>query len=102
MNMNIVILMERVDKMREFDIEKITSDIDFEGNMLKRYGNLLLQNNEIKVLERYNIDYKNCHNMNELIFSIEEYLNDNYDGLEDLEEVSINISERNYYMNTNK
>lgn len=88
--------------MKEFDIEKITNDIDFEGNMLKRYGNLLLQNNEIKVLDRYNINYKNCHNMSELIYLIEEYLNNSYDDNDDLEEVSISISERNYYINTNK
>lgn len=88
--------------MKEFDIEKITNDIDFEGNMLKRYGNLLLQNNEIKVLERYHINYKNCHNMSELIYLIEEYLNNSYDDNDDLEEVSISISERNYYINTNK
>ena len=41
--------------MEEYNIDKIINDIDFEGNMLKREGNLLLSNNEINVRERYDI-----------------------------------------------
>ena len=89
--------------MEEYNIDKIINDIDFEGNMLKREGNLLLSNNEINVLERYDINYKKCMNMHELIYLIEDYLDNSYDdALEDLEDVSTSIAERNYYMNTNK
>lgn len=89
--------------MEEYNIDKIINDIDFEGNMLKREGNLLLSNNEINVLERYDINYKKCMSMNELIYLIEDYLDNSYDdALEDLEDVSASIAERNYYMNTNK
>ena len=89
--------------MNDNDVNKIIDNIDFEGNMLKKEGNLLLSSNEIKVLERYDINYKTCHNMHELIYLIEEYLdNSDENSLDDLEEISINISERNYYMNTNK
>lgn len=89
--------------MKEYNIDKIINDIDFEGNMLKREGNLLLSNNEINVLERYDIKYKKCMSMHELIYLIEDYLDNSYDdALEDLEDVSASIAERNYYMNTNK
>lgn len=89
--------------MKEYNIDKIINDIDFEGNMLKREGNLLLSNNEINVLERYDIEYKKCMGMHELIYLIEDYLDNSYDDvLEDLEDVSASIAERNYYMNTNK
>ena len=41
--------------------------------------------------------------MHELIYLIEDYLDNSYDdALEDLEDVSTSIAERNYYMNTNK
>lgn len=89
--------------MKEYNIDKIINDIDLEGNMLKREGNLLLSNNEINVLERYDINYKKCMSMHELIYLIEDYLDNSYDdAFEDLEDVSTSIAERNYYMNTNK
>jgi hypothetical protein len=42
--------------------------------------------------------------MNELIYRIEDILNYEFDNpdYEDLEIVSENLSERNYYINTNK
>ena len=70
-----------------------------EGLKLNRINdNLYLTNKEIEVLERYDIDYHTS--IEELMFNLEEILNEN--DYEDLEEVSNSISEFNYYHNTNK
>ena len=61
-----------------YDIENILNDIDFE----------------------YNIEYEKCINLKELIFYIEDILQE--EDLSDLEEIEKSISERDYYENTNK
>lgn len=82
------------------NIDEIVKEIDFEGNMHKKINNLLLTQNQINVLERYNIDYQKCVSMNELLYYIDEYLSEDED--EELEKISLEIAETNYYMNTNK
>jgi DNA-binding LacI/PurR family transcriptional regulator len=52
--------------------------------------------------DKYSIDVNNYSNISELIYDIEECLNDSYEELDDLEWVSQTISEYNYYNNTNK
>ena len=65
-----------------------------------RENGLLLTDKQVNVLEKYEINYKNIRNMNELIYEIEDILNQDY--YEDLDLVSKEISEYNYYNNTNK
>jgi len=72
-------------------INKIVND-----NSLNYIGNLILNNHEIQVLEQYNIDYKNCKDMKELLFILEEYED------EEIDEIIMSISERDYYRNSNK
>ena len=64
--------------------------------------NIVPVNKEIEVLERYNIPYKNCHNLKDIIFEIENLINDLDIVDEELEDISASISERDYYQNTNK
>lgn len=87
----------------EYDFDKILSDIDFNKNKFNDFGNgILLTNGEIAVLDKYKINYKNCISLKELLYKIEDYLeNEDYD-LEDLDNISLSISERDYYQNTNK
>ena len=67
-------------------------------------SNLLITEKEAFILSKYNLNYGTCSNLESLLFMIEGYLNtyelsDNeYD---ELDMVSKNISERNYYY-TNK
>lgn len=63
--------------------------------------NLYLSKKQINILERYNINYLN-KSINELIFTIEDILNDSYEELIDLEDLSRDLSEFNYYYNTKK
>ena len=76
-------------------------DFNYEENMHKvRENGLLLTDKQVNVLEKYEINYKNIRNMNELIYEIEDILNQDY--YEDLDLVSKELAEYNYYNNTNK
>ncbi|MBR6690944.1 MAG: hypothetical protein IKL65_06385 [Bacilli bacterium] len=69
---------------------------------LKKYNNIYISEEQIQILKKYDIDINKYVNLNELIYDIEECLNDSYDVLDDLEWVSQSLSEYNYYNNTNK
>lgn len=88
--------------MMDYDIDKLVGEMDFSANHLNNVGKVLLTNKEIEVLDRYNIEYKKCGSLKEIIFEIEEILNDDSFDCDDLELVSESISERDYYQNTNK
>ena len=60
-----------------------------------------LSDGDIKILKKYDIDYNNYFNMKELMFDIEEMIN-NIDVESDLEELLIKLSDYNYYFYTNK
>ena len=74
---------------------------DILKNMLVDVGKIMLTSKEIEVLNNYNIDYKNVLSLKELVLKIEKILIEE-DYPEDLEEISANIQERDYYQNTNK
>ncbi len=70
--------------------------------MLKRRENgLLLTDEDIEILKKYNFDYTKYSDLNSLIYDIEYYLNAN-PGSSDLDYLSSVLSEMNYYQNTNK
>jgi hypothetical protein len=72
-------------------------------NFLHDIGHgIMLSTEEENILKKYDIDYINCTSTKELLFKIEDYLNDSYQELDDLEQLSIRISEHNYYYETNK
>ncbi|MBR5662257.1 MAG: hypothetical protein IKX00_01235 [Bacilli bacterium] len=79
------------------DIVKETHD---SLNLNKINDKLYLTNKEIEVLEKYDIDYHTS--IEELLFTLDEILNDSNGEYTDLEEVSNSISEFNYYHNVNK
>ena len=83
--------------------KKIIEDIenDLIKNMLVDVGKIMLTNKEIEVLNRYDINYNNVISLKELLLKIEKILIEE-DYPEDLEEISANIQERDYYQNTNK
>ena len=82
-------------------MENSFDEIDFEKKFLKpRKNGLLLSDEHVEILERYNINYASCLSNTELLYRIDEVLNevDDYD----LECVAQDLAERNYYANTNK
>jgi hypothetical protein len=89
--------------MEEYDIDSLLGEMDFNSGKLQDIGNgLFLTNREVQVLDQYKINYHNCHSLKEVLFEIEEVLNDMDIVDEELDMVSSSISERDYYQNTNK
>ena len=88
----------------EIDLEKLVSEMDFDsGKFVTCKNGLMLTNLEIDVLKRYGVQYENCSTLKEIIYLVEDILNeDDSSDLEELEYVSSTISERDYYQNTNK
>ncbi len=82
-------------------IKEVSDNLDLSDKYVS-INNFLLKKNEMEVLDRYNIDYKNCSSLKEVIYLIDEVFQDSYDDMVDLEEVSISISDRDYYVNSNK
>ena len=87
--------------INEFNLD-IDEVVGKESNFIKKHNNIYISDEQINILKNYNIDIDKYHNLNELIYDIEECLNDSYEELEDLEWVSQTLSEYNYYNNTNK
>jgi len=90
--------------MTNDEIEELVGLKDTDKNMLKaRKNGLLLTDNQVSTLGRYNIDVANCKSMEELLYKINDvsrgYDDDDYDELEYLAE---QLQERNYYENTHK
>lgn len=62
---------------------------------------IYLSEYQIEVLNRYGINPMECSSINEIIFLIDDILEDDPDA-EELDNISREISEFNYYANTNK
>jgi len=82
------------------DIDKIVSETHKNMSMNKINDRLYLSNNQIDILKRYDIEYKN-KTIEELMFELDEILNDTPD-YDDLEKLSLELAEFNYYYNTKK
>ena len=74
-------------------------NLEFDEYDLKieRKNKMFLSNNEVKTLEKYNVNYNNYDSLSSLIFDLNEI-----DGDDDLEQLAIELSEFNYYNNQNK
>lgn len=63
---------------------------------------LLLNRSDLEVISSYGFDVDRYSNMNELIFDIDNYINNTFEDLDDLEEVLVRLSDFNYYVNVKK
>ncbi len=85
--------------MEEYDIESLVNDIDFERNSINYInGEIILTNREVDLLKDLEIDYKAYTSMSSLINAIEEVAEDD----PEIEDMLKDMSDRNYYLNTNK
>lgn len=82
------------------NIDDIVKETHKNMSMNKINDKLYLSNNQIEILDRYNIEYK-TKSIEELLFELDEILNDTPD-YDDLEKLSLELSEFNYYYNTKK
>ena len=87
--------------MKDYNLNELLNNIDFESNKLVKINNkLYLTNYQIEILNKYNIDYENLGSLSSIIYVAEEILEE--DDYEDLDEIIRELAERNYYENTNK
>ncbi len=89
--------------INKLEIEEYVDTI-INDNKLRKVNNIYLSKRQIDILDKYKIEYKNITNIKELIFNVENYINENfqYEELSDLESLSQELSEFNYYYNTRK
>lgn len=66
----------------------------------KLKNGIFLSDNQITILNMFNIKPETCNSINDLLFLIEDELENEYD--EDLDIIGKEIAEFNYYTNTNK
>ena len=86
--------------MDNIDYDSLIPDIE-KTKLNKIKNDIYLSDAWIEILERYDIDYRKYNSISALIFDIEEILNSVVEANE-LEELSRDIQEFNYYNNTNK
>ncbi len=71
--------------------------------LLKKSGKLLLSDYQIEILKKYNIDFQSCKNLREVIMLIDLFINNNLDleneEIEELDQLAMDLNERNYYLN---
>lgn len=89
------------DNFENINIDEIIN-LNLDKDLLKKRKNgLILRDSWIEILKKYNINYEEHTSLSSLIFEIEEILNYETD-LEDLEKLSEELQEINYYNYTNK
>ena len=82
------------------DIEKNIQETINQNKLIQVNEKIYLSYNQIEVLKKYKIPFKNCTSINEIIFYIEELLEEN--EYEDLENISQSLAEFDYYKNYKK
>lgn len=94
---------------KQNDIDTLLNDLginlNIESTQLKtRKNGLLLSDEQINILNNHNINYEQYTTLESLIFAIEDYINDvqGYMDITDIDELSKQLAEQNYYNNTNK
>ena len=81
------------------DIDRIVQEV-FEQNQLEKVNDkLYLTKHQIDILDRNDIEYKH-KSIDELIFELEDILV--YEDNDELDKLSMDLAEFNYYHNTNK
>lgn len=83
------------------DIEEIANSVDYSKKFLKDYNGLLITEEQVEILNRYDIDVEKCGSLTEILYLIDEVLDTDSDAI-DLEWVADTLQERNYYENINK
>ncbi|MGM9850318.1 MAG: hypothetical protein ACI31V_05435 [Bacilli bacterium] len=99
--------MIKTNKQNDIDtlLDDLGINLNIEHTQLKtRKNGLLLSDEQINILNNHNINYEQYQTLESLIFAIEDYINDvqGYMDITDIDELSKQLAEQNYYNNTNK
>jgi hypothetical protein len=90
---------------REYNVDELMKSIDLNAHKFQTFNNIMLTQREIEILDRNFIDYRTATSLKDLMIKIQDILEDedlDGDDADDLEYVLEQISERDYYENTNK
>ena len=84
---------------KDFDIESIDyiNKMGFHHN----YNGIYIMEGEVKILKDYGFDINDFNNIDELIYTLNNYLNES-GANEEIESILTNLEEFNYYNNTRK
>ncbi len=85
---------------KEYDINDLI--MINEDYLKKSKSGIMLNDNEKYILNKYHISYNNYTNLKDLVFEIERVIFDSYGDVDDLEKLSMDLSERSYYNEVNK
>ena len=82
------------------ECKKEISEFEFDPNDLKveRENGMFLSNNQVKLLQKYHVNYNDYNDLSSLIFKLNELTEDD----EELESLAMDIDEFNYYNYQNK
>lgn len=88
---------------KEYDINELTKAEKKNFYRRTRQG-IMLNDEQREVLKRHGIDYNKCLNLQELLFQIEDVLNEENLDCEnmDLEKVSLELADIYYYSQIHK
>ncbi len=76
-------------------IDKIIQETLNKNKLVKVNEKIYLTTYQIEILKKYQIPYESCNTINEIVYYMEELLED--EEYEDLENVSLSLSEMDYY-----
>lgn len=86
---------------KNYNIDDLVEKVNIDKNIpMKRKNGLVLRDSQIEVLKRYHINYEEFNTLTSLINEIEEILIE--DDEEELEMLSMELQEMNYYNYTHK
>ncbi len=82
------------------ECKKEINEIEFDVNDLRveRKNGMFLSNNQVKLLQKYHVNYNDYKDLSSLIFKLNELTEDD----DELESLAMDIDEFNYYNNQNK
>lgn len=87
--------------MKNYNLNELLNNLDFNKNKYTKVNkNIMLTNNQIEILKKYDINVENAPSLSYIIFEAQNILDE--EDCEDLEYVIYELSERNYYENTHK
>lgn len=86
---------------KEVTLEDLVQEDLYTNFGVKRENGLVLSDFQVSVLERNQIPYQNCRNMGELLFIIEDCLDEMIEIDPELEELSRQVDEYRYYHDIN-
>lgn len=82
------------------ECKKEINEFEFDVNDLRveRKNGMFLSNNQVKLLQKYHVNYNDYKDLSSLIFKLNELTEDD----DELESLAMDIDEFNYYNNQNK